>query len=265
MTQFRLALANLHFPSSREESISLAQQAIADAANQSAQIICFPEAYVPGYRAPGKNVAPSDQSFLDAAWKEIAATAANSKITVILGTERIERPKRFLTALVINSDGSFAGFQDKIQIDPSEIGAYAAADTGRKIFQAGALTFGIAICHEGWRYPETVRWAARRGAQVVFHPHFHEADATSYRPAIFADPQNTFHEKAALCRAAENTCYFAMVNCASPGSPSTSAIIKPDGTPQCYQPYGKEGLLIADIDLAAATLLLAKRFKPIAE
>jgi hypothetical protein len=26
--------------------------------------------------------------------------------------------------------------------------------------------FGVAICHEGWRYPETVRWAARRGAQV---------------------------------------------------------------------------------------------------
>ena len=31
----------------------------------------------------------------------------------------------------------------------------------------GALTFGVAICHEGWRYPETVRWAARRGAHVV--------------------------------------------------------------------------------------------------
>jgi len=32
------------------------------------------------------------------------------------------------------------------------------------------------ICHEGWRYPETVRWAVRRGAQVVFHPHAHVAE-----------------------------------------------------------------------------------------
>jgi hypothetical protein len=33
-----------------------------------------------------------------------------------------------------------------------------------------------------------------------------------YRPVTFADPANTFHEKAILCRAAENTCYFASVN-----------------------------------------------------
>jgi predicted amidohydrolase len=263
MTQFRLALANLHFPSTREESVSLVQQAIADAADQRAQIICFPEGYVPGYRAPGKNIPRRDAAFLDRAWKEIAVTAAKSKITVILGTERIIAPKLYLSALVIHSDGSFAGFQDKIQIDASEIGTYAAADTGRHIFQCAELTFGIAICHEAWRYPETVRWAARRGAQIVFHPHFHEADAASYRPTTFADPQNTFHEKAALCRAAENTCYFATVNCASSGSPSTSAVIKPDGAVQCYQPYGKEGLLIADVDLDAATCLLAKRFKPI--
>ena len=40
----------------------------------------------------------------------------------------------------------------------------------------------------------------------MFHPHFHEAEPDSYRPTTFADPANTFHEKAILCRAAENTC-----------------------------------------------------------
>ena len=122
-----------------------------------------------------------------------------------------------------------------------------------------SLTFGVAICHEGWRYPETVRWAARRGAQVVFHPHFHEAEPGSYRPSTFADPANTFHEKAALCRAADNTCFFATVNCASEGSPTTSAVVRPDGTLLDYQPYGKEGLLIADLPLGDATGLLAAR------
>jgi len=71
----------------------------------------------------------------------------------------------------------------------------------------------------------------------------------------------TFHEKAAFCRAAENTCYFATVNCASPGSPTTSAIVRPDGTLLAYQPYGREGLLTADIDIKAATGLLAARCK----
>jgi predicted amidohydrolase len=76
---------------------------------------------------------------------------------------------------------------------------------------------------------------------------------------VFADPANTFHEKAALCRAAENTCYFATVYYASSGSPTTSAVIRPDGTVLCHQRYGVEGLLLADLELAAATGLLAAR------
>ncbi|HEY0592307.1 MAG TPA: nitrilase-related carbon-nitrogen hydrolase, partial [Thermoanaerobaculia bacterium] len=67
-----------------------------------------------------------------------------------------------------------------------------------------------------------------------------------------------------LCRAAENTCYFATVNYASAGSPTTSAVVNPDGTLLAYQPYGQEGLLVADIDLGKATGLLAKRYRPIA-
>jgi hypothetical protein len=43
----------------------------------------------------------------------------------------------------------------------------------------------------------------------------------------FADPANTFHEKAMICRAAENTCYFASVNFASEGSGTTSAVVRP--------------------------------------
>jgi predicted amidohydrolase len=203
-------------------------------------------------------VPPSDAGFLERAWLAIAKAAAQGNIAVVLGTERFSAGAPVAAALVINADGSLAGFQDKVQIDPSEEGTYTPG-SGRRIFQVGSMTFGIAICHEGWRYPETVRWAARRGAHVVFHPHFHEAEPGSYRPTTFADPANSFHEKSALCRAAENTCYFAMVNYASRGSPTTSAIIRPDGTLLCYQPYGEEGLLIADIDLSTATGLFAGR------
>jgi hypothetical protein len=72
---------------------------------------------------------------------------------------------------------------------------------------------------------------------------------------------NTFHEKAALRRAAENTCYFAMANCAGAGSSTTSAVVRPDRALLSYQSYGNEGLLIADIGLDAATGLLAGRCK----
>jgi predicted amidohydrolase len=66
-----------------------------------------------------------------------------------------------------------------------------------------------------------------------------------------------------ITRAAENTCYFASVNYASPGSTTTSAIITPNGAVLAWQPYGVEGLLLADLDLTTATGLYAHRYKPI--
>ena len=260
MNTFRIALANLPFPSTPEKSVLLAEQAIAEASAERANLICFPECFVPGYRCFAHHVPPPDPVFLAHAWSAVRAAAAKANIAVILGTERVLGEGLLITTLVVNSDGTVAGFQDKVQLDPSEDSTYSPGSE-RHVFQTGPLTFGISICHEGWRYPETVRWAARRGAQIVFHPHLHEAEPGSYRPSRFADPLNTFHEKAALCRAAENTCFFASVNCASDGSPTTSVIVRPDGTLLAYQPYGKRGLLIADIDLTEATGLLAVRCK----
>ena len=260
MSTFRIALANLRFPATPEESVALAEQAIAQAGTEGTRLICFPECYIPGYRANTKQIPPPNPRFLEAAWSSIAAAAREAAIAVILGTERVVDGRLLATALVINSDGSTAGFQDKVQLDPSEEATYSPG-SGRRVFKASSVTFGIAICHEGWRYPETVRWAARRGAQIVFHLQFHEAEPGSYVASTFADPANTFHEKTMLCRAAENTCYFASVNCASAGSPTTSAVVRPDGTLLAYQPYGKEDLLIADVDLTLATGLLALRCK----
>ena len=262
MNMFRIALANLQYPATPEESVTLAEQAIAQASLERAGVVCFPECFIPGYRGLGKVPPPPDPAFLARAWSVLAVAAAKANVVVVLGTERVVEGALLATALVINRDGTIAGFQDKVQIDPSEEGTYTPG-SGRRVFQTGPLTFGVAICDEGWRYPETVRWAARRGAQIVFHPHFPEAEPGSYRPSTFADPANSFHEKAALCRAAENTCYFATVNCASAGLPTTSAVVRPDGTLLSYQPYGKEGLLLADLDLAAATGLLAARCKSV--
>lgn len=262
MSNVRIALANIRFPETPDESVTLAEHAIAQASAQRAGIICFPECYVPGYRGVGKRVPPPDSVFLERAWSAIAAAAAKANVAVILGTERLVNDALLATALVIARDGTIAGFQDKVQLDPSEDTIYSPGSK-RQIFESDELKFGVVICHEGWRYPETVRWAVQRGAQVVFHPQFHEAEPGSYAPVSYADPLNSFHEKAALCRAAENNCYFATVNYAGAGSPTTSAVVRPDGRLLSYQPYGREGLLLADLDLTSATGLLATRYKPV--
>ncbi len=262
MSTCRIALANLPFPATPEASLTLALDAVRAAGEARADLVCFPECYVPGYRAPSHDVAAPDAVFLDRAWTAVAAAAKAADVGVLLGTERVADNGLRISTLVVNRDGTVAGWQDKVQLDPFEEATYAAG-TERVLFTAGDVRFGLSICHEAWRYPETVRWSARRGAQVVFVPHFHEAEPGSYRPETFADPANTFREKAVLCRAAENTCFVAAANYASNGSPTTSVVASPDGTVLAWQPYGQSGVLVVDLDLSQATSLLASRLKPI--
>lgn len=252
----RVALANLPYPASPDDSVARVIAAIEQA---EADLIAFPECYVPGYRGLGHSPPPADQAWLDQAFARIAEAAGKARVAVVLGTERVVDGQVRATALVVDDHGQILGFQDKVQIDPSEEGTYTPGSE-RRTFHAKGVTFGIAICHEGWRYPETVRHAAMRGAQLVLHPHFHEAEG-GFRPTEFADARNTFHEKAVLCRAAENTIWVATINYASEGSPTTSAIATPDGTLLAFQPYGQPGLLRAELDLTRATRLLATRNK----
>jgi predicted amidohydrolase len=260
LSTLRIALASVRRGMTRDDSVAIALDAIENAGSASASIVCFPECYVPGYRTPEFPGLPVDEEFLEQAWTTIADAARTANVAVILGTERVVDGDVRLTALVIDRDGSVAGFQDKVQLDPSEENGYMPG-AGRELFHIEGVPFGIVICHEGWRYPETTRAAARLGAKIVFHPHYSWPEPGQFRPTSFADPANTFHEKAMLCRAAENTCYFASVNYATDGSPTTSAIVSPDGSLLAWQPYGKEGLLIADVDLSSATGLLASRLR----
>ncbi|MFT3923302.1 MAG: carbon-nitrogen hydrolase family protein [Myxococcales bacterium] len=263
MNPVRIALANLPYPSSPTESLERALNVLPEAAAAGAAVVCFPEAYVPGYRCwPNRPRPAPDPAFLESAHAAVARAAGDAGIAVVLGSERMVAGKLRLTALVIAADGHVLGYQDKVQLDPGDEDATYEPGSERRLFQVGPLCFGIAICHEGFRYPETVRWAARRGAQLVFHPHYSEAEPGAFRPSSYADPRNSFHEKALLCRAAENTCFVASVNCAGEGSPTTSAVARPDGSLLCHQPYGVPGLLLADLDLGEATGTLAKRLRP---
>ena len=147
MSSCRVALANLPFPVTPEASVEQATEAIALAGLERADIICFPECFVPGYRAPNKNVPPPDAAFLDRAWSAVEAAAGAANVAVVLGTERIVGGRPMITALVVDRDGRRLGFQDKVQIDPSEEITYTSG-AERRTFQSGALTFGVVICHE---------------------------------------------------------------------------------------------------------------------
>jgi predicted amidohydrolase len=124
------------------------------------------------------------------------------------------------------------------------------------------MKFGVAICHEGWRYPETVRWAAVRGAAIVFHPHHTGSDQTGLPLTQWGAAGNPYYEKAMLMRSIENTVYFASVNYALRFQESATSLITPSGECQAYLPYGQEGVLVQAVSLETATGALAARYAP---
>src|SRR5262249_7438675 len=153
------------------------------------------------------------------------------------------------------------GIQTKNQLDPTEDRFYVPGTT-RQIFEVNEVKFGIAICHEGWRYPETVRWAATRGAKIVFHPQLTGTEREGVRLTHWGSPNAPYYEKAMLCRSVENAIYFASVNYAVRFQEAATTLIEPSGTMQAFLPYGEEGVLVERLDLGAATGMLARRYAP---
>jgi predicted amidohydrolase len=183
-------------------------------------------------------------------------------VTTILGTERLTEAGRQIAAYVIDAEGRIQGYQTKNQLDPSEDPYYLPGNT-RRLFEVDGVKFGVAICHEGWRYPETVRWAAVRGAKIVFHPQHSGSDEGGARLTQWGAAGNPYYEKAMMCRALENTVYFASVNYALRFQESATSLIDPSGRCQAHLPYGQEGVLVQAIDVETATGLLASRYAPL--
>jgi predicted amidohydrolase len=256
-----LALASPCVASTLDEGLEKIKRLLSEASTRGAEIACFPEAYLPGLRGQDFEVPPFDRAEQERVLQAVAQWARAYAVATILGMERLTPAGRQIVAVVIDDHGEIRGYQTKNQLDPSEDRFYVPGNT-RQLFEINGTKFGVAICHEGWRYPETVRWAAARGAKIVFHPHHTGSDHTGARPAQGGDANGAYYEKAMMLRSMENTIYFASVNYALRFQESATSLIAPSGLCQAYLPYGQEGVLVQSIDLEAATGLLATRFAP---
>jgi predicted amidohydrolase len=256
-----IALASPAPASSLDDGLDKMRSLLARAAAESAEIVCFPEAYLPGLRGQDFEVGSFDADDQSRALQTAAAWAREFRIAAIVGMERLTAAGRQIAAYVVNADGRVQGCQTKNQIDPSEDRFYVPGDT-RRLFEVNGVKFGVAICHEGWRYPETVRWAAMRGAGIVFHPQHTGANLDGVRLKEWGSRDAPYYETAMTMRSRENTIYFASVNYALRYQESATSLIAPSGECQAYLPYGEEGVLVQEIDIAQATGLLALRYAP---
>ncbi len=260
MSTIRIAVASTPLTATLDEAVPAAVAAVEEAGRLGARIVSLPETALPGHRDQPRPVPDVDTAAMDEALAIVGAAAGRAGVVAIVGAERPTSAGREITSVVFDADGTRLGEQIKTQIDPSEERWYVAG-AGRRTFTAAGLTFGIAICHEAYRYPEISRALALAGAQVVFVPHYVVTDDGSL-PTLGCDARNPYNEKSLLVRAMENTIYVAAANNAGPTQGSITGIIGPDGSLVASLPYGEVGVVAAEIDLDAADRLIARRWAP---
>jgi predicted amidohydrolase len=260
MSTMRIAVASTPLTATLDEAVPAAIAAVEEAGRQGARIVCLPETALPGHRDQPNPVPSVGREALEEALAVVAMAARRANVVAIVGAERPTPAGCEIVQVVFDADGSRLGEQGKTQIDPSEEQWYVAGH-GRRTFTAAGLTFGIAICHEAYRYPEITRALVLAGAQVVFVPHYVVTDDGSL-PTVWCDARNPYNERSLLVRALENTIYIAAANNAGPTQGSITGIIGPNGTLVASLPYGDVGVVAADIDLDAADRLIARRWAP---
>jgi N-carbamoylputrescine amidase len=256
-----IALASPRVATSLDDGLEKVKRLVSEASARGAEIVCFPEAYLPGLRGQDFDVVPFDRTEQERTLQATAEWARTYRVATILGMEKITDTGRQIVACVIDHRGNILGHQTKNQLDPTEDRYYVPGNT-RQLFDINGTKFGVAICHEGWRYPETVRWSAVRGAAIVFHPQHTGSEHDGVRLTEWGAAGAPYYEQAMKMRSRENTIYFASVNYALRFQESATSLIGPSGECEAYLPYGEEGVLVREIDVDKATGLLARRYAP---
>ncbi len=259
MKTIRIGLAPLRQPDSVFHGVEKIDGVLAACAVEQVAIVCFPEAYLPGLRGASFALPAVDQPAMEEALQRLRVSCRAHGVAAIVGLEWVSELGLENRAVVISAAGRALGHQTKNQITPGGESRNYVPDGKRRVFRTAGVVFGITICHEGWRYPETVRWPAVRGARIVFQPQVTGSDKPGKTLTTWGE---SFYEKAMQGRAGENGIYFASVNQAMRYQNSATSLIDPQGNLMAHVPYGKEDLLIADLDVSKATRFYARRYRP---
>ncbi len=210
------------------------------AAAQNVRVLVFPEACLTGYCRP-RSMAELAQPFAGELRERVAHIARANKMLFTFGMPEREGEATFNTMIAMGANGEMLARYRKMHLWAAE-SKWAQAGDEYVTFKTEPAHFGLWLCYDT-RFPEVARVHALRGVEA----------------ALVASAWRSSHvEEWRLCaraRAIDNGIFVAgsdavleadHFNCAG-----GSIIAGPEGSVLALAEKGQEGMIVAEIDLAA--------------
>jgi len=247
MGTVRIGLAQVPQTSDMKKNLDKALEYMEKAHAEGVELLCFPEAHLPGYRVGViEPDTPVDAAGLESALDTLREHCRRYSMGVIMGTETPNPgSKPYNSACMLDCDGETLAVHHKARITALDRKAYECGP-GPTPFTFKGIPMGLVICYEGYRFPEHTRKLAHGGSKVVFHP-----QCSTVLPRM--EWKTPVLEALIVSRAAETTMYFISTNLSGKYCNARSMVVAPDGLIQAAAELKKEMLVVADIDPKLAT------------
>lgn len=246
-----------------QENLGAAIANIEEAARRGAKVICLPELFRSQYFCQTEDPALFDLAEPIPGPSTEALGQVVGQLNVVLIVPVFERRTAGLyhnSVVVIDSDGSMAGFYRKMHIpdDPAyyEKFYFTPGDRGFQAIQTSAGKIGTLICWDQW-YPEAARLTTLQGAEMLFYP-----TAIGWHPSEKAresESQRSAWQTIHRSHAIANGVFVAAVNRVGREKPDASRdgiefwgssfVCDPFGTVLAEASIDKEEILLAEVNM----------------
>ncbi|MFW2439550.1 MAG: carbon-nitrogen hydrolase [Arenicellales bacterium] len=175
-SQINAGLIQSSFSDDRDENWKKLTQLLELAAENGTELVVLPELHNGRYFCQHEDSKEFERAeTIPGPASEFLSTLARRLKLVIIGSifERRAAGLYHNTAVVLDNDGSLAGFYRKMHIpdDPGyhEKYYFAPGDTGFKPVQTSIGKIGVLICWDQW-FPEAARLMTLAGAELLVYP-----------------------------------------------------------------------------------------------
>ena len=192
------------------------------AVDEGAQLVCFPELSISGHWCSGEVWDVSEPVPDGASCQQVMSLAAELDCLISTGIAERKAGVVYNTQTVIGPEG-FLGKQRKLHMSADEYFHFRVG--GRiNVIDCGLCKLAIGICYDTV-FPETVRIAAIKGAEVYLAPHAARCGSWSTDPDAQRRKVASAQERARMTfrsRAYDNGMYVIYVNQAGPAGEETN-------------------------------------------